>query len=273
MNDCAGRVCILDGKEEFLPDHNIPLSLEGNPVYEVLRIYREIPLFVEDHLERIKKSFSLIGKTLVQSDRNITSGLYRLIKANRLENGAAKMIFAGTHCLIYSMKPYLPSPSGYETGVKTILMEAERIMPNAKIWSMEFRDSALKKITDHDVFESLLQNAEGYVTEGSRSNVFFIREHSVFTPPETDILPGITRKKVLHLLIANGIKVHLEPIHISTLKSFETVFLSGTTRKIVPVKTIGQLGYNPSHPLLKKIMIDFDLLVEQYVEMYKNQLL
>lgn len=270
MNDCAGNICILDGAEKTLHDLTLPVSTEGEPVYEVIRIYKGHPLFLGDHLKRIKKSFRLCERPLFYSDSKIALSLENLIKANDLENGAAKLIFTlengDPHLLIYSMKPYMPEPAEYVTGVRTTLLHAERKLPNAKIWIDEFRLTTARNISDKSVFEGILMNSDGFVTEGSRSNIFFIDGETVFTPPERDILPGITRKKVLQLLNKRNVQVSVQPLYASRLKDFETAFLSGTTRKIVPVRSIDEIQFNPRHTLLDTLMLDFDRLVNEYVE-------
>ncbi len=57
-----------------------------------------------------------------------------------------------------------------------------------------------RKLQESKAYEALLVNEEGYITEGSRSNVFLIKDGVIYTPADRDVLLGITRAKVIDLI-------------------------------------------------------------------------
>ena len=112
--------------------------------------------------------------------------------------------------------PYLyPAPDMYRVGVEILSLNEVRNQPNAKITNLSLRTLADKIISDKNVYEVLLVNQEGFITEGSRSNIFFIKDKVVFTPPTSIVLPGITREKVLEICNNLGIETHREMIPLS----------------------------------------------------------
>ena len=87
-------------------------------------------------------------------------------------------------------------------------------------------------IRESGVYEVLLVNRESKVTEGSRSNLFFIREGVVRTAPDSEVLPGITRQKVLELISEEGFRLDIRSLALEELPSAEAAFLTGTSPKV-----------------------------------------
>lgn len=84
------------------------------------------------------------------------------------------------------------------------------------------------------------------VTEASTSNVFVIRGQSLMTPPLSDlILPGITRHLVIEMASQIGLNVIEEPIHVDSLPDADGIFVSSSTRGLMPIVELdpgGQVG-------------------------------
>ena len=92
--------------------------------------------------------------------------------------------------------------------------------------------------------EALLLNEDGYITEGSTSNIFFVKSSSLVTPPlESGILPGITRALVIEVAGTLGISVVEDNITLADLPQFHEAFLTASTMEIMPLVMIkGQDG-------------------------------
>lgn len=250
------------------------LTLRKSPVYEVIRVTSGVPLFIGEHIDRIRNSFRLCSKETPYTDEEIREEIRKLIRINSIGEGAVKLFFiednGSTDLLAYSMIPYMPTQEEYEHGIRTVTMQEERSNPNAKIWSWALRKTSVNHLKKHNAFETILVNREGCITEGSRSNIFFIRAKSVVTTPATDILPGITRKKVMQICSNHGIPLTEKKVHLNELTAFDAAFMSGTTRKIAPVKQIDAIPFDPHHPELRRIMELFRKTVEEYVEKHSS---
>jgi branched-subunit amino acid aminotransferase/4-amino-4-deoxychorismate lyase len=87
--------------------------------------------------------------------------------------------------------------------------------------------------------EALLIDTDGHVTEGTSSNVFWVKDDQVFTPPLTSgLLPGITRALVFELCERLRLTAGEQLARAETLIDADGVFLSLTSRGVVPVSSI-----------------------------------
>ena len=103
----------------------------------------------------------------------------------------------------------------------------------------------MQEARDSGAHEAILHQ-DHVVTEASTSNVFVIRGQSLVTPPLSDlILPGITRHLVIEMASQIGLDVIEEPIHVDSLFDADGVFVSSSTRGLMPIVELdpgGQVG-------------------------------
>jgi len=184
---------------------DIDYVFRGDSLYEVFRIIDGIPLFWEDHITRLFHTSEITGRDIWYKDSEIRSFIDELIRRNEVEEGTMKLVFnyqkketiTERNFLIYFVEPLYPSTRQYQEGVHGILFQASRVNPTAKVINQNLRIAVYKQLIEKGAYEALLVNNEGLITEGSRSNIFMIKEGMVFTAPDTIVLPGIARKKVI----------------------------------------------------------------------------
>ena len=116
-----------------------------------------------------------------------------------------------------------------------------------------------------DIYESLLVDREGCITEGSKSNFFLIRNNCLFSAPEGTILQGITRKYVLDIAAEKGISVIHQKITMNDLGKYEAAFICGTSPKILPVRKVNAIQYDPEHPILKILIESYNTIMETHI--------
>ena len=228
-------------------------------VYEVLRVIDGVPLFLEDHLERLERSLAL-AKSGGEVNLNVLdNAIQQLISANEAIIGNIKLILAWDKVQkkqitqLFFVPHNYPSSEDYLQGIATDLLFAERSNPNAKIDHTPVREMANKMIKNQQLFEVLLVDQHGYITEGSRSNCFFIKENTLYTAPVQHILPGVTRKSVFSVCKKLGVPVLEESIHHHQLPEVQALFITGTSPGVLPIRSVGQLSFPPQHPLLTQI--------------------
>jgi branched-chain amino acid aminotransferase len=247
---------------------------EDNTIYEVLRVVQFKPLFLEEHLHRFLSSLTSVHKNKSQAtDKHlITERIISLIRKNNIPYGNIRFQFnsndTGRFCAWFIPVAY-PSEQQYADGVPVKTLSATRIDPTIKTRDKKLRQNADDFIKEHDIYEAILVNPEGYLTEGSRSNIFFIDGKTFCTPPQYDVLPGITRQKVIYLLKNNGLQFEEELIHISELSRFQSCFISGTSAKILPVATINEITMDVQNDLLRNIIKSYNSLINNYLESFR----
>lgn len=244
---------------EFVPSEN-----EGG-IYEVLRVVNGVPLFLEDHLKRFYHSAEIAGKSILFSNNEIQSFLKELIKQNGVQEGNV-LISCKTNLKAFFIAHKYPTATQYEKGVVCGVLYAERTNPNAKVFQTTVRQKADKLIAENSFYEVLLVDHEKFITEGSRTNVFFVKDNTVFTPVANKVLLGITRQKTIQCAAELGLSIIEKEISIENLADFDAIFLTGTSPKLLPVKNIGRLEFNIDNLVLRKLMEQYNFKIQQYIK-------
>ena len=248
----------------FVPD------MSADTYYEVVRLIDGKILFLEDHLERLGNSVS--GSTIeFPGDKMIITSLRLLINENPFRAGNIRICLQktgeGTHSLQCYYIPYIyPDQSMYLNGVKLSVYPHQRPNPGIKKWDDQFRRAVGEFIREQGVYEAILINPENQLTEGSRSNIFFIdQDGKMITVPEKEILPGITRKYVLEIARNNHIRILEKIVTLQELDKMVSAFISGTSPKVLPVKQIDNHYFDANLPLLHLLKDEFEKVVKSHL--------
>ncbi|MBW6491591.1 MAG: aminotransferase class IV [Lentimicrobium sp.] len=270
MKECSRDFFFLNNTvlpvEEFIRFFNPPAKY----IYEVFRVSKGVALFIEDHLDRFFHTAALSGVDTGFDFHHMLGYIHDVISKNDPEDGNMKIVFYNlsendSHLFIYFTPHLYPTQKQFSEGVDVELFFAERENPNAKVMNTSMRKSADEVKIQHQLYEVLLADQEGFVTEGSRSNLFFIRNNILITPPAETVLEGITRKQILNLCKINAMPFSEEKVHSSELGNYDAVFISGTSRRVLPVKRINEIQVPVSHPMIHKLQRLFEEMVNNYI--------
>jgi branched-chain amino acid aminotransferase len=242
-------------------------------VYEVIRIIDGIPLFVEDHFDRLQNSLKTHGYEINLGLEDFITKIGELIQHNSCLIGNIKFVYLSFGNLskwaYFFIPHHYPSELDYQLGVSTDLLRVERKSPNSKIIQKSVREMADQLIADQNLYEVLLVDHEDQITEGSRSNVFFVKDEVLYTAPASKVLVGITRQKVLECLRDLGFEVVEKGVSVKEINRFDAIFLTGTSPKVLPVQSIGNLNYNTRLNCIKSLMNCYDGRIAQYIRSRK----
>lgn len=267
----------FDKDEEFFFNNNqiqlVPKTKsfdipDGSTIlYEVIRVINGVPLFFDEHIDRLKKSTQLSGIEI--SLNPLVKGIVDLVKKTDVKEKNLKI---SLYCdkvdkhkcqiIAYFIESHYPLAEKYQNGVKTELASLERENPNIKLENPVLRQTADKVLSLSQTHEALLVNDEGFITEGSRSNFFAIINKTLITPPAKDVLEGVTRRMVIALAKQNSIPFQERPIHTRELDSFEGAFITGTSPKILPINRIGDQSF-AIPKLTQELIKHFDELIHK----------
>lgn len=266
----AVGVAIVEGQlSRQLPDVGGPLLPGQREIYEVIRVHAGQPLFLQEHLTRFAAS-SVQGGLHLPSDEDWLPLLMQLVA---LQQGTQNIRLwyressDGEGALYARYIPsHYPSLKQQTEGVAVGLLKGERINPQVKEAGQAVRAAADNALAQGDLFEVLLCNHRGEVTEGSRSNVLFIEDRTIITPPSTTVLLGITRAKVMQVARQLHIEMREAPVAVDALGHFEAAAILGTSPSVLPIARIEQRHYQVSHPILQKLRKGYAQLAEQSVD-------
>ena len=149
-----------------------------NTIYEVLRIINGVPLFLTEHIDRLIQSAARTGIDQTIDHLKLEGSIHSLLRANTPEDGNILFCLIAhkdkIHILAWFVAHHYPSPEQYRHGVSMQTMKAVRLRPNAKVWNASLRKKANDLIASSGAYEVLLIDTQKNITEGSKSNVFFI---------------------------------------------------------------------------------------------------
>jgi len=274
MNECFYEKFIVNNKVMDCKEFDNTLIQQGKSVYEVIRIIDGVPLFIEDHLDRLFQSANVTGVNIWLEKEEIKYSIKKLSEINFIRDGNVKIIFnfnekTENTFLIYFIKHNYPTEEMYLKGIEVALYNAERETPNAKVINMSLREITDKIIKEENIYEVILVNSSGKITEGSRSNIFMIKENKVYTAPKEDVLLGITRKYVFKACYNLGYEIIEEKTNSNDIKKLDGIFLCGTSPKVLPISKIDDVEITIHNKILQEIKNEYNRLVEEYVNAHK----
>lgn len=228
-------------------------------VYEVIRLTDGKPQFLPEHYARLENSLGAIGKPVPFTCETLQESIAALAEEGQIKDHNIKLeVDISGHGMLYMNPTHYPSQEQYAEGVRTELFHGERKNPHIKMMDQALRDATDAAIKDHDLYEVILVDRDGLITEGSRSNVFFIKNGELYTSPLSQVLPGVTRDKIIEIVRSKGIAVHEDPIPASSVADFDAAFISGTSPKVLPIASLGDVTYDVNDPLLRNLMDWYD---------------
>lgn len=271
MEDNVGFYLILDGAVKEASEPVQVDTVFGISAYEVLRIIRGVPLFFQDHYDRMRGTFEAINRPLEMTSVQLKENIKRLLAVNRINSCNVKVVVfdeeGKQRQLVYISKSYYPSEEEAGEGVKAGLFQIERRNPNAKLLNQAYKDSVNAKILEGGYFEVILVDSLGRITEGSKSNTFFVKEGNIFTAPGEYVLKGITRKYVFKACRNAGFEVIERFVDADSLSRVDSAFFSGTSIKVLPIKTIDNITLNSSsNHAVAAVRREYDNILEKYIE-------
>ena len=159
-------------------------EMDSKLIYEVIRVIDGVPLFMQDHFDRLKSSFESVNKILMLPMDDFSHGIYDLIGVNKNHNCNVMLEILADDVQewdLYVRESHYPTAKTYEIGIKVGTIELERENPEAKVWNPDYKNKVDLEMKEKNYYEVLLVNHDGFITEGSRSNVFFIKGNKVLS--------------------------------------------------------------------------------------------
>ncbi len=275
MNECFGKKFILNGELKPAELFDNSLIYEGDSIYEVLRMIKGIPLFFHDHIDRLSKSVIYQGREFLADIDAIRTAILILTRSERKNETNLKIVFnfhdGMRNWLVYFIEPIYPSAEQYRKGVKGILFRAERKDPESKVINHRLRSEIYHRLILEGAYEALLVNENNQITEGSRSNIFFVKDMILYTAPDNMILSGITRKHILDICSEQNIRVELKCADSSDINEYDSVFMTGTSPIILPFCCIGDNRFDVDKPLPGRLFEHYMIRAGESIKKFRSE--
>lgn len=256
---------VLSVEQATVPLASIEYSY-GFGVYETIRVSHGIARFVDEYCRRLQLSADAIGLEHSYQPSEIERYITDIIAANEVETCNIKVLLIGgktatdAELYILCLAPYFVERKLYKTGCRCTTYEYERMYPHAKTLNMLPSYLAYRAAQSQGAHDALLINRRGEITEGTRSNFFALKDKTIYSPPEDEILLGVTRDHVLALAKEQGFDIFHQPIPLDTLSSYDAAFLTSTSAKILPIQSITGKTFESVPAALRSLMNTFNAL-------------
>jgi len=245
---------------QFLPLADARISpldrgfLFGDGAYEVIPVYSRHPFRIDEHLRRLQASLDGIQLSNPHSSEEWRAIILRLIAdADFADQTVYIQITRGA-----DSKRDQPFPKGVPPTV--FLFTAPLLAPSAAL-----RESGVAAITADDIrwgrcdlkTVALLANVltrqsavdagcteaimlrDGFLTEGSASNIFCVRDGVILTPPKDHrMLPGITYDIVLELSAKHGAPHEVRPVSEAEVRTADELWMTSSTKEVLGITTL-----------------------------------
>lgn len=276
MKECIGNHFILNGNLRPVGEFDNSLVYKGTSVYEVIRTTGGIPVFFDDHFRRLEASLASQDFKPLARYAEIKKNIVTLADNDKRKEINLKLVFnyneGNNNYLIYYIESVYPSTDQYRKGVKGILFYAERSNPHSKIINYKLRSDIHQELVNENAYEAILVNDNDLITEGSKSNIFFLKNNLLVTAPDELILEGVTRKHILEICNEQGIKTEFRCVNADEISEYDAVFMTGTSPMVLHFCCINDIHFNAGFPLFEKLRKEYLNLVQENTNEFKNSM-
>jgi branched-chain amino acid aminotransferase len=248
----------------------------GYGLFDYFRTNDHFPLFIDDYLDRFFNSAKLLRLQPPHSKDELKGIVGEMIHRNNIPDSGFRLLLTGGYSadnfepatpnfIILQQAVNLPSPEKFQKGYSLILHEYMRDVPYAKSINYLMSIYLLDKIRQQNA-DDLLYHKDNCILELPRSNIFIVTKDGTVATPSLNVLQGITRKRVLEISTKHY-KTEQRDVPVDELKNAAEVFITSTTKRIIPVTKIDDkpIGNGTPGPITTE-------LLRLYVEMEEGVL-
>ncbi|GAF38432.1 D-amino acid aminotransferase [Agrilactobacillus composti DSM 18527 = JCM 14202] len=256
----------------------------GDGLYEAVRVYKGDMFMFDEHFDRLERCAKKIRLTLPFTRIELQTQLYRLISAEQISNGA--VYFQVTRGIDSPRDHRIPDFSAVKPVVTGNVSAYERpqamqqdglsatVIPDERWLHCDIKSlSLLGNVLSLDAamqkgYGDALLVRDGYFTEASASNLWFVFGDTYYTHPDGNlVLPGVTKLHLLNLMRQNGLKIKEEAVPAEKLATADEIFISNSIWEVVPIVNVdgNPVGAGKIGPLTK-------LIQDKYIASTKSKL-
>ena len=231
--------------------------MQGIGLFETMRAYNGQVFRLDRHLDRLLGSARKLGWSVLPDADELRENVVQVVGATENEDTRVRLtVTTGTLRPAEREAPELTviatASAGarypdecYTKGVSVLVpgyrQGGDDPAAGCKTTSYFSRLASLREAHARGAFEALWLTYDDHVAEGAISNVFAVDGERVLTPPpDTPVLPGITRAAVIELAVALDIPVREQALTLPELVEADEVFLTNSLMEIVPVVRVGR---------------------------------
>jgi branched-subunit amino acid aminotransferase/4-amino-4-deoxychorismate lyase len=239
--------------------------LYGLGLFETILVHRGRPVLLNEHVERMLSSADFFKINHKPSLKQISGAVEEGIRSFGANEAILKLILTvkgngrfdaadrGCLFLVQVLSPAPPPRAAYERGVKLLTASSRRSAqsPVYRHKTLNYLENiiARSEAQAEGAYDALIVNTDELIAECAMSNIFFVDAGRLITPSvECNILPGVTRARVLALAEEEAIETSERPIGFVDVLEATEVFITNSLAGIVPVREIDGKAFGSACP-------------------------
>jgi len=271
--------------------------LYGYGLFETMRAYNGHIFRLDSHLTRLRCSAESIGLThsiltTEEGKQSLKAACMATLEANELKDARLRLTVSagegdmtpdpstcsGPTVLITARNLVPLPPEKYETGFKAAVSFLRRNSqsPLSRLKSTCYMENVLARMAAKAAGcdEAILLNEQGYLAEGSSTNIFLVSNGELITPCfESGVLPGITRDAVLEIARTSNIKATERWVELNELIEAQEAFLTNSILELMPLVSVEGRPISTGKPgkLTGDLLFAYRKLVDEAVELDRRK--
>ena len=273
---------LRDAGERLVSPGQVGL-LNGWGVFSTIRVYDGVMFEWERHWARMRRDAAKMNVPFPDSPAWLEQRLQRLIEANQAWNATLRAVIVRNRGGMWAGMWEGPAEerefdaiaftadvnqwgAGARLGMAAHARHAAGEFAGTKYLSWSENLTRYERARELGLDEVVLLNERGEVSECTSANIFAVEGGSVWTPPlASGCLPGVTRAVLLEEIHALGLRIGEKALLPAALESADEVFLTSTTREVMPVISIQGLNLRHAENVTRQLQSAFSKYVDSYV--------
>jgi branched-chain amino acid aminotransferase len=268
---------IRDAGDRVLSPGQVGL-MNGWGVFSTIRVQDGVLFAWERHWARMQRDAARLRVPFPDDEKSLEARLYRLIDANRAVNSTLRVIVVRNRGGMWEG----PSERAFDIIALTASLKdwGETVklgmIPQARHAASEFAGTKYlswsenlaryERAHEQGFDEAVLLNERGEVAECTSANIFAVHGENVSTPPlSAGCLPGVTRALLLQEIHVPNLTISEKTLLRSDLESADEVFITSTTRDLMPVASVEGLRIRPGRSVRDRLQQAFSAYTGAYV--------
>ena len=211
----------------------------GLGAFETLPVSQGRPVWLEAHERRLRYTLDYLGIELSSDWENcLWDYVYSMDDGDKV----LKILTSDKNISFTSrVNPYasMTNRPGYVIALSSL--RRNETSPLVRHKTFNYGDSILakRKARVEGIDEPIFCNMQGQLTEGAVSNLFFIKNGRLYTPPVgSGLLPGIIRS-----YLCQCYDVIEKPLYPEDIQTFDECFLTNSLMGLMPVRRFGTVAF------------------------------
>jgi branched-chain amino acid aminotransferase len=253
--------------------------LTGWGVFSTIRVYDGVMFSWERHFARMTHDAKKMRVPFPTDSAWLEAQLYKLIRANGAANATLRVNVVRNHGGLFQGHRETPEfdllaftanvhawGESVRLGVIPHGRHAGNEFAGVKYTSWAQNLTWYERAHEEGLDEVVLLNERGEVSECTSANIFVAQGDKVYTPPlSSGCLPGVTLAVLIEeIRPASGLRVSEKTLVPADLESADEVFITSTTRELLPVVEIQGLKVKGGRRVCDALVGE----LKQYVQAY-----